>query len=369
MRLKIAIIGTRGIPNQYGGFEQLAEHLSVGLVKMGHEISVYSSHTHPYQKKEWNAVEIIHCKDPEPTLGSAGQFLYDLNCVRDARKRNFDVLLFLGYSSSSVWGRWYPRQSVIISNMDGLEWKRLKYSRPVRIFLKWAEKWAVKHSDFFIADSLAIQSYLSEQYDIRSAYIAYGATIFNKERAGLLERHGLQKQRYFMLMARMERENNIEAILTGFHQTSSSCLFVVLGNTNNRYGRNIVKKFCDDRRILFLGPMYDAGDTHTFKTNCLIYFHGHSVGGTNPSLLEAMASKALIAAHDNQFNRAILEEDGYFFKAGQDVKKIVESVNLGEKEEKMISNNFLKIKQHFNWSMIVKKYGDFIENCYQLSRY
>ena len=101
--MKIAIFGTRGIPNHYGGFEQFAQYLSEGLCQMGHEVFVYNSHNHPYQKNEWNEVNIIHCYDPEFKLGTIGQFIYDLNCTLDSRKRNFDVILQLGYTSSSVW--------------------------------------------------------------------------------------------------------------------------------------------------------------------------------------------------------------------------------------------------------------------------
>src|SRR5258708_1172732 len=108
MKLRIGILGTRGIPNHYGGFECFAEHLSQGLVKKGNEVFVYNSDNHPNQEKLWNGVHIVHCYDPEYLVGSAGQFIYDLNCIIDARKRNFDIWLFLGYTSSSVWGMLYP---------------------------------------------------------------------------------------------------------------------------------------------------------------------------------------------------------------------------------------------------------------------
>ena len=108
-RLKIGILGTRGIPNNYGGFEQFAEYLSLGLVQRGHDVYVYNSAKHPYQRKEWNDVQIIHCKDAESKLGTAGQFLYDLNCINDARRRHFDVLLHLGYTSDSIWHWRWPK--------------------------------------------------------------------------------------------------------------------------------------------------------------------------------------------------------------------------------------------------------------------
>ena len=134
-RLKIGILGTRGIPNHYGGFEQFAEYLSLGLVQRGHDVYVYNSANHPYQNAEWNDVQIIHCKDPESKLGTFGQFFYDLNCINDARKRNFDILLHLGYTSDSVWHRRWPKNTINMMNMDGLEWMRSKYNKPTKWFL------------------------------------------------------------------------------------------------------------------------------------------------------------------------------------------------------------------------------------------
>src|SRR5678815_4853342 len=101
--MKIAILGTRGIPNSYGGFEQFAEYLSLGLTNKGHHVTVYNSHNHTYQENSWNGVNIVHCYDPEYLIGTAGQFVYDLNCILDCRKKDFDIILQLGYTSSSVW--------------------------------------------------------------------------------------------------------------------------------------------------------------------------------------------------------------------------------------------------------------------------
>jgi glycosyltransferase involved in cell wall biosynthesis len=367
MRLKIAIIGTRGIPNRYGGFEQLAEYLSAGLVQKGHQVAVYNSHTHPFKEKELMGVEIIRCYDPEKHIGTMGQFVYDFNCVQNAKKRNFDILLFLGYSSSSIWGKLYPKQPLIISNMDGLEWKRLKYSKPVRLFLKHAERFAIQYSDFFIADSVAIQSYLEKEYKIESRYIPYGAKIYEETNEAVFNQYAISVQNYFMLMARMEPENSIEMILDGFHKSDTTKKFLVIGNTNNRFGKYIFNKFINDKRILFLGAIYDAQVAHTLKASSLLYFHGHSVGGTNPSLLEAMASKALIAAHENDFNEAILNDNGYYFKTANDVQQLIDETNRNHAEEKMICANLKKIKDEYNWQNIINEYENFIIGCYNQS--
>jgi glycosyltransferase involved in cell wall biosynthesis len=364
MNLKIAIAGCRGIPNYYGGFEKLAECLSVGLVNKGHDVTVYNSHNHPYKQKEFHGVHITHCYDPEYWLGTPGQFVYDWNCIRDLRARNFDVILFLGYTSNTIWAKFFPKKPVIISNMDGLEWKRAKYNMGTRQFLKYAEKWATRSSDFCIADSIVIQNYLEKKYNIRCKYIPYGSEMARLNDQQLLAPYHLATQEYYLLMARMEPENNIGTILDGFYKSSSKRKFVVVGDTNNSFGQRLVKKFREDQRILFAGAVYNQTVTHTLKYFSHLYFHGHTVGGTNPSLLEAMGSGALIAAHQNEFNRAVLQKDAYYFKTARDVEYLVESVQRDEKEKEMVRNNFLKIENMYSWPDIIDQYNSFIIDCY-----
>src|SRR5690606_28455749 len=129
-------------------------------------------HNHPYREKKFKGVNIIHCFDPEYKVGTAGQFLYDYNCILDSRKRDFDVILQLGYTSNSVWFFMLSKNPVIITNMDGLEWKRSKYPWLMRQFLKLAERLAVKSSDYLIADSLGIKDSIKERYNAGSEYIA-----------------------------------------------------------------------------------------------------------------------------------------------------------------------------------------------------
>lgn len=364
MTLRIGILGTRGIPNHYGGFEQFAEYLSTGLVEKGHEVFVYNSHNHPYQQNEWKNVQLIHCYDPEYQVGSFGQFIYDFNCILDARRRNFDVILMLGFTSSSAWGWFYPNQSALIFNMDGLEWKRTKYSKPVQQFLKLAEKMAVRFSNFYIADSVVIQSYLQNKYAIASEHIPYGAEIFYNEEESLLQEYGVKKHEYFILMARMAAENNIEMILDGFHASHSNKKFLVVGSVENKLGKHLAQKFKHDKRIQFTGGIYNSPQKiHSLKLYSNLYFHGHSVGGTNPSLLEAMASRSLIAAHENPFNRSVLQKDALYFSSAQQVTAIIENAVRDGSEASLISNNLQKIKDQFSWENVIKKYEDFIQRC------
>jgi len=362
MKLNIAILGTRGIPNNYGGFEHIAGWLARGLVERGHSVTVYNSHRHPYQKKEWNGVRIIHCFDPEYLIGIAGQFVYDLNCIIDSRKRNYDIILMLGYTSSSVWGRLYPKKPIVITNMDGLEWQRTKFSKPVRNFLKYAEKLAVRSSRFHVADSPVIKDYLDNKYGIKSKYIAYGADLYPEANEEHLTEYGLKKQSYFLLMARMEPENNIEMILDGFSLSNSANKFIVIGNTGNAFGTYLVDKYKEEKRIVFLGPIFNERKVQSLTSFCSLYFHGHSVGGTNPSLLDAMASKVPLAAHGNEFSRSILKGNAVFFDNKTDVCNIIHEDQFANQMH--ILNNYETIVTEFSWESIIEKYENYFMECY-----
>jgi glycosyltransferase involved in cell wall biosynthesis len=366
MKLRIGILGTRGIPNHYGGFEYFAEHLSQSLANRGHELYVYNSHNHPNQQPIWKKVNIVHCYDPEYKYGSFGQFLYDLNCIRDARKRNFDVLLFLGYTSSSVWGMLYPKKPIIIYNMDGFEWKRTKYSKPIQQFLKLAEKLAVKYSDFIVADSTHIQEYITEKYKRVPEYIAYGAEVFSKHDIDQLIPFKLSERSYNMVMARMEPENNIEMVLDGYRASGSQKDMIIVGSTDNKFGTYLKNKFAGDPRIRFLGAIFDRRIINNLIYHSNLYFHGHSVGGTNPSLLEAMGSHGLIVAMDNVFNRSVLTGNAFYFTTSSEVTQYANLLTRNELHDPMIKANAATIREKYNWPGIVDEYEKFFLDCYSV---
>lgn len=365
--MKIAILGSRGIPNQYGGFEQFAEYLSLGLIGFGHDVYVYNSHKHSYQQKVWRGVNIIHCYDPEYRLGTAGQFIYDLNCILDSRNRKFDVILQLGYTSSSIWAWLLPKKPLIVTNMDGLEWKRTKYSKKTQFFLKFAEKWAVKSSHFLIADSLGIQKYIYGKFKKDSFYIPYGADPFDQADEKILKDYQVSAFAYYLLIARLEPENNIETILSGYLQANPKEPFLVIGNHQTKYGVFLKEKFRNEN-IRFLGAVYQIEILNNLRFFCKLYFHGHSVGGTNPSLLEAMACQSLIAAHKNDFNAAILNEDAYYFENDRDVVEMIRQKSNVEEVALKKEKNYAKIKELYNWEKIITSYESILKRCWQQSQ-
>ncbi|HTF28285.1 MAG TPA: glycosyltransferase, partial [Flavitalea sp.] len=167
---------------------------------------------------------------------------------------------------------------------------------------------------------------------------------------------------------RMEPENNIDMILEGFSTTASKRKFVVIGNYANSYGKSLVRKYAHDTRIMFIGALFDQDLVHTLRKNSLLYFHGHSVGGTNPSLLEAMASKTLIAAHLNPFNQSILKENAFYFSSSSEVKKLINRSISKRNIDRITENNLSSIKEEFNWEIVVDSYDQYINYCYQLAK-
>jgi glycosyltransferase involved in cell wall biosynthesis len=366
--LKIAILGTRGIPNNYGGFEQFAEYISLGLTMRGHTIYVYSPHNHSYKEQQWKGVNIIHKFDPEYLIGTAGQFVYDLNCILDSRTRKFDLILQLGYTSSTIWSFLFPKNALLVTNMDGLEWKRTKYSESTKKFLKYAERLAVQKSDYLIADSVGIQQYLLTNFKVPSVYLPYGATIFENPDSEFLNKFNLTPYQYDLIIARLEPENSLEVILEGFTKSETKRALIIVGNYQNKYGRYLLNKFGNDQRISFKGPIYDLPIVNNLRYFSNIYFHGHTVGGTNPSLLEAMASNALIVAHKNEFNGSILQEDAKYFSDSDDVQNIVDSLIKSEGGQKSINSNLAKVKDLYSWEKIIGDYQKYFEEILSLQK-
>ncbi len=353
--MRIGILGTRGIPNYYGGFEECAQQVGWRLVKMGHAVTVYNSHRHPYEQKTYKGVEIVHKYDPEHRIGTAGQFIYDLNCILDARKRDFEVILQMGYTSNSLWSRLLPPKAAIITNMDGMEWKRAKYKPRVQNFLRKAEKWAARSSDVLIADSERIQSYLQEKYRTQAVYVPYGAEKFKDPDPGILAKYNVDPGGYNLLVARLEPENNLEIILNGVLKSRSERLFLVVGNHETPYGQKLKDKF-KDSRIRFVKASYNKRKINNLRHHAHLYFHGHSVGGTNPSLLEAMACRCLIVSHRNPYNLEVLGAEGNYFIDANDVANALDHLERSPVQEERILANLEKVKNRYNWRLVAEEY-------------
>lgn len=365
--MKIAFVSTRGIPNNYGGFEQFAEYISVGLAARGHDITVYSPHFHPYTESEYKGVKIKHIYSPEKWMGSSvGSFFYDFASLRDALKRdNFDIIYEAGYTSIIPAYIWFDiknrRHPIVVTNMDGLEYRRSKFSPLVRRFIFWEEQMAVKHSHHLIADNLGIQDYYREKYCKESTYMAYGADIHTDFDPSVPGEYGLTPEKYYILIARLEPENNIEMAIEGYLD-SGECgkkPLVIVGNTTTPHGKMLVKKYSDSLGIRFVGGIYNFDKLDSLRHHSAAYFHGHSVGGTNPSLLEAMAAGCFILANDNIFNRTVLNDNAFYYTSASDITRLLQDADIFRHKQEMTANNLHRIEQEYSWERLIDRHEQY----------
>ena len=367
--MKIAFVSTRGIPNNYGGFEQFAEYISVGLVARGHDVTVYSPHFHPYKESSYKGVKIKHIYSPEKWMGSSvGSFFYDFSSLRDALKNeNFDIIYEAGYTSiipAYIWFNIKNRKNpIVVTNMDGLEYKRSKFNPLVQKFIFWEEKMAVKHSHYLIADNMGIHDYYKEKYRRDSKFLAYGADIHTDFNVDTLSEYDVTADNYYILIARLEPENNIEMAIQGYLKSNENGKkpLLIIGNTTTPHGKYLSGKYGHIDSVRFLGGIYNFKVLDVLRHFSSAYFHGHSVGGTNPSLLEAMAAGCFILANDNIFNRSVLKDNAIYYNSPDEVTRILNDEKCFSDKEALIANNIQRISTHYSWERLVDQHEEYFK--------
>ena len=368
----IAIIGSRGIPNKYGGFEEFTEILSRQLVEKGYDIHV--SCEHPGEEnctENYNGVKLFYfpIKHPKSSiLGMVYEIIYDVYSLFKASMRA-DQVYMLGYSAALFF--FIPKLfgKTLYLNPDGFEWKRAKFNNMVKILLMLNEKMGAFWADRIIADSQGIKNYYDKKYDIKSSFIAYGASVvpsvkWDKEKLPEIIKDEVDlNPAYWLLVARLEPENNIHTIVNGYIESNTKKPLIIVGNFDSpqyeEYITNIVNEKSGDKKIFFTGGIYDQDTLNMLRQNCFAYLHGHSVGGTNPSLVEAMAMKSLLLAHDNQFNREVCEDTALYFENSNDLKNKIEKVENNPKNYlELKSMTFNRVNKEYNWDKIVGQYHE-----------
>ena len=360
--MKIAILGTRGIPNNYGGFEQCAEFLSVGLVKKGHQVTVYSPDFHSYKEDTYKGVHIIRKAGLKSFLGnSASNFIYDYICFKDAVNRDFDIILELGLITSALSVIFCNHKNkVIVTNLDGLEWKRSKWNNLIQKVTKTIEKFGVKHSDYLIADNVGIQKYILDEYNRDSEFIAYGAFDSATPSTNCLKEYGLFPDNYILTIARLEPENNLEMMFDGYISSGIKIPYFVIGNHLTNYGDFLKDKYRNSD-IIFLGGIFNKIHLDNIRYYSKYYLHGHSVGGTNPALLEAMAANTFILVHDNQFNKSVVNKNSYYFNSANALAELLKDKDILKNKIKFAKNNLSKIDNVYRWSIVVNQYESYFK--------
>ena len=322
-------------------------------VKAGHEVVVYTVGNHPEKITELNGVAIRYIFNPEKRLGLSGQFIYDFLCIVDARTQNFDVILQLGYTTSGIWSFLWPKHKTV-TNMDGLEHQRAKYAGPLASFLKWSERRAAKRSKLVIADNPEIANYLSK-YNVPISTIAYGSKIVEEpaDAKELLHRNHLPTDNFHLHIGRIQPDNHVFELLDA--AVNSGETLVTVGDYTTRYGRKLKATF-PEPNIIYAGTIYDKTILNALRTRATFYLHGHSVGGTNPALLEAMGSGSMVLAHENPFNASVLGGLGALWKDEKALTRLLTQRPSDEIRLEQARLSRERIKTHFNWEDVAENY-------------
>lgn len=353
---KIAIIGTVGIPAKYGGFETLTEYLTKYLSKQ-YDITVFCSSKNYSEKLEvHNGAKLEYI-----ALNANGiqSIPYDILSIIKALSFA-DTLLILGVSGCIVlpFIKIFSRKRIVV-NIDGLEWKRDKWGKTAKSFLKYSEKMAVNYADVVISDNKVIQEYVKEIYGIDSKLIAYGADHVTKELLSeeVKLKYKFLSEKYAFTVCRIEPENNIHIILEAFSEYRGLNLVIVGNWGNSEYGKKLKDKYQDYNHIHLLNPIYDQKILNEIRSNCYVYLHGHSAGGTNPSLVEAMYLGLPIIAYNIDYNIETTNNGAMYFANFKDLRDMLMSI-----DETVLAKISMKMQQiaknSYTWRNIATKYSE-----------
>lgn len=353
--MKVSIIGTVGVPAKYGGFETLVDQLIRHNQTEDLQYAVFCSRK-SYKDERW----VYHgAKTEYIPLNANGiqSILYDIISLIKANKKS-DAILILGVSGCVFLPvfRLFSKKKLII-NIDGLEHKRDKWNKWIRKFLKFSEKMAVKYGDVIVADNKGIQDYVTKEYGVESELIAYGGdhvleNIEEDSTNNILTKYNLKKNQYSLGICRIEPENNVHLILEAFENAKKPIVFI--GNWDkSEYGKELVNKYQSSDYVKITPACYDITVLNVLRSNCQFYIHGHSAGGTNPSLVEAMFFGRPLIAFDCIYNRETTENKADYFKDVNSLKSIISS-NRNFIENGEIMKEIAEDK--YKWSYISKQY-------------
>jgi rhamnosyltransferase len=372
MKSRIALLGSRGIPAKYGGFETFAERVAPALAAEGREVWVSCEGTARPRLSEYHGVRLFYFPF-KPFRRVFYETIYDIYSLLRASLM-CDCVIMLGYGAGFFF--FIPKlfRKRIAVNVDGREWTREKYNSLEKTALHVNELFALRYADVAIADARAIQGYLKASQGTEATFIPYGVDVPANVRwdpcrlealpgdLGDLESGG-----YFLIVARLERENNISTMVEGFLTARTDKKLIIVGNfSDSSYENDVHALIVQHRghdRVTFSGGIYEKDLLSMLRQHCFAYLHGHSAGGTNPSLLEAMIARNLIIAHDNQYNREVCGHFAVFFDDLASLRSAIESVgDQPETYAALQDGAFDRAKNEYAWDRVVREYEALLDN-------
>jgi glycosyltransferase involved in cell wall biosynthesis len=353
----LRILGTRGVPAAHGGFETFAEHLALYLVARGWRVVVYCQQegAGALRLDSWQGVERVHISvagsGPRSTI--AFDWLATLHAARER-----DLCLTLGYNTAlfCAWLRLRGVPNVI--NMDGIEWSRAKWGPLAKTWF-WLNDWAgCLVGDHLVADHPEIKRHLQTRVPgSKITTIAYGADAIGAVDDAPVRALGLVPGSYLTLVARPEPENSILEVVQGFSRRPRGLQLAVLGNYSAQHPYHAAVKAAAGPEVVFLGAIYDKPVVQALRAHCAAYLHGHQVGGTNPSLVEALGAGNAVIAHDNRFNRWVVGEGGAYFSGADSLAAVLDRLATdGAPLGRMRAASAHRFQEVFTWPAILGAY-------------
>lgn len=355
--LRIAMIGTRGVPASYGGFETAVEEVGKRLVERGHDITVYTRGSE-HREREYLGMRVVHLpalrQKQLETLSHTG-----LSALHAVSRKAPDAAFVFNAANSPFVPLLRARGIPVALHMDGLEWKRSKWGARGRAYYRWAEQFGVRSADALIADAPGIADYYADQFGVPTELIRYGAPIIESAPIDGITALGLRPDDYHLVVARFEPENHVLEIVEGYRASGAAAPLVVVGSAPYaaEYTQRIHTAAAGDPRIRLLGGVFDQDLLDALYFHARTYVHGHSVGGTNPSLLRAMGAGTAVIAWDVNFNRETLDDLGWFFEDASEVERHFTDLELDREQVPTLSAAVqARAKDNFRWDDVATAY-------------
>lgn len=360
--MRIAILGTRGVPARYGGFETAVEEIGKRLVQRGHEVTVYCRN--PGQKQtEYLGMHLVNLPALRhrftETLSHTA-----LSASHAVIKDHPDVVLLLNAGNAPMLKPLKLAGIPTAIHLDGLESKREKWRGAGARYYRWAEDAAVRWGQEVIADAQAIADHVQQKYGRECVVIAYGAPVIHPPATRLSEL-GLQAGQYHLVVARLEPENHVLEAVQAYRASTETIPLVVVGSApySQWYVDQVGQAASGDGRIRMVGGIYDQELLDELYGNARSYIHGHSVGGTNPSLLRAMGAGGAVLAFDVEFNREVTDNQAMFWCDATELTAILDRISSGDADEQLAQLRLSsqdRIARDYQWETVVDKYETLI---------
>ena len=353
----IRILGTRGVPAAHGGFETFAEHLAPYLVDRGWQVTVYCQEDGegPVFEDEWRGVRRVRM--PVATTGAAGTIVFDWKSTVHAAGEK-GLVLTLGYNTAVFCTLYRLKGLKNVINMDGVEWRRQKWGKVARTWFwlnDWAGCWLGNH---LVADHPEIRKHLATRVSqSKVTMIPYGSDRVDGADAGLIAPYGLEPGAYAILIARAEPENSILEVVRAWSRKPRGCKLVVLGKYKPDHAYQRAVKDAASDEVIFPGAVYDKAVVQALRFHSRFYVHGHQVGGTNPSLVEALGAGNAVLAHDNPYNRWVAGEGGVYFRDEDGCAQRIETLlDDGGQLAQLQAESRARHAEAFTWEKVLGDY-------------